>query len=997
MVKKINYDYESDYTYSDDGDYYDPNNLTEEEEVRLLSLVPLVKRKLTNCKGYNDQDIEESLYFHNLDVIKAADELIAKFRQITIDPQSTTTSKLSSLSKLRKKSSLNRSLNNLMRNTLNRSSEEQPSATPQIDLTNNTTMIKPAINRPTIRKPLNTRSLTPLTPRRRPTKSLNSISILDNLSFLKDANTNTNTTNDNSNDFPQIKTSPLKNNILSNQPAPKKTISKLASLRQARNKNKNSLIPAAKPTITPSIIQKTNNEKLQTELNQKELNDSPIKKHEIIKNNKITKNFKQPDNLKNLKDFNSYLQSSEPQVVFNLNIDFNQNFNKIDNANSLLYNINHNKDNSKDNSKDNNKDNTEINKHGYSNLLKKTSVNSIFNLKQIQNKNHTSNPDLNLILTKYSNYLNSIDLSSIPNYTNKISFLENKKNSKAKSQKVSKISNLKTANKTTTLNKQSIFPSQNQNQNQLSSNSEENQIGKQIENQTEKIVIKGFKNSVITSPTTNLKTSFKTTKPYKKLDLSQIIKLENLKKTLTFAVIGHIDAGKSTLMGRLLYDMGYVDQKLLYRLTKESSAIGKGSFALAWIMDQNTDERKRGVTIDYGTSNFQTADTNFIMIDAPGHKDFIPNMINGTSQADVAVLMIDASTGAFESGFTFDGQTRDHTVLARNLGITRLIVAINKLDTIDFDQHRFNDIKDQLLEFFIDKAGYEKQNITFIPVSGLNGDNVFKKSTNRSLFKWYPKKEPTLVEALENEAVVLNNRFVSLDLTKEAFAFAINDIDTSKHGDDINLTGKVMSGCIQIGESVLVQPSNFCLRVNSIKSWVVQPDGSSKVEEKEFVIKNDNNITLLIKHKELKVILCSQTLTDIIKFGDLITKIDKKGINRVQKNKPLAVSAVKKFKMKLKLYNLENKPLLVGAPFMLFRGSASVPASIEKIKEISGAQKKKNSLHLVSGQNAVVTVKVEGDRELSLMKFADNHKLGRLVLIQNGYIIGVGLVEKFLF
>ena len=268
--------------------------------------------------------------------------------------------------------------------------------------------------------------------------------------------------------------------------------------------------------------------------------------------------------------------------------------------------------------------------------------------------------------------------------------------------------------------------------------------------------------------------------------------------------VGHVDAGKSTMMGRLLYDLNVVDQRTIDRYRKDAEKIGKSSFALAWVLDQGTEERSRGVTIDIATNKFSTSKTKFTILDAPGHKDFVPNMIAGAAQADFAVLVIDASTGSFESGL--QGQTKEHALLVRSMGVQRLIIAVNKLDTVKWSQERFDEISQQISAFLL-AANFQRKNITFIPCSGLNGDNIVRPSVEAELTSWY--KGPTLVEELENSEPV------SRALTKP-LRLTIADIFRGGVQNPLSISGRLEAGSLQTGDALLAQPAGEKCFVKSI-------------------------------------------------------------------------------------------------------------------------------------------------------------------------------------
>jgi elongation factor 1-alpha len=229
------------------------------------------------------------------------------------------------------------------------------------------------------------------------------------------------------------------------------------------------------------------------------------------------------------------------------------------------------------------------------------------------------------------------------------------------------------------------------------------------------------------------------------------------KTHINIVVIGHVDSGKSTTTGHLIYKCGGIDKRTIEKFEKEAQEMGKGSFKYAWVLDKLKAERERGITIDITLWKFETPKYYVTVIDAPGHRDFIKNMITGTSQADVAVLIVAAGTGEFEAGISKNGQTREHALLAYTLGVKQLIVGVNKMDTTEppFSQSRFEEIQKEV-SAYVKKIGYNPATVPFVPISGWNGDNMLEPSANMPWFKgWQLERKgskfegKTLLQALD--------------------------------------------------------------------------------------------------------------------------------------------------------------------------------------------------------------------------------------------------------
>ncbi|KAF1999285.1 hypothetical protein P154DRAFT_437649 [Amniculicola lignicola CBS 123094] len=412
-----------------------------------------------------------------------------------------------------------------------------------------------------------------------------------------------------------------------------------------------------------------------------------------------------------------------------------------------------------------------------------------------------------------------------------------------------------------------------------------------------------------------------------------------LKRMANFVVIGHVDHGKSTLMGRLLFDMNVISQRSIDKLRKEAETMGKSSFALAWVMDQTSEERSRGVTVDIATDYFETDTTQFTILDAPGHRDFIPNMIAGASQADFAVLVIDASTNSFESGLK--GQTREHAMIVRSMGVLRIIVAVNKMDTVAWSQHRFEEISRQMLAF-LTSASFSPKRITFVPCAGLTGENVTRKADDPNA-KWYTGE--TLIEALD--ASELPKR----DLEKP-FRLTIGDVFRGGITTPVSISGRIDVGTVQVGDNILCMPARETATVKGIEVKDCPVDWAVAGQ------------------------ISTLHLVDIdpvhLRLGDVVTPISS------------PIKLYKSFSAKLLAFDH-----VIPSPVDVYRGRLQAEGTVVRLDALlnrfSGEVVKKHPRIVKPGEVARVRVRLE--RELPL------EVGGRVVLRFRGETVGAGVVE----
>jgi elongation factor 1-alpha len=289
------------------------------------------------------------------------------------------------------------------------------------------------------------------------------------------------------------------------------------------------------------------------------------------------------------------------------------------------------------------------------------------------------------------------------------------------------------------------------------------------------------------------------------------------KTHINIVVIGHVDSGKSTTTGHLIYQCGGIDKRTIEKFEKEAQEMGKGSFKYAWVLDKLKAERERGITIDIALWKFETPKFYVTIIDAPGHRDFIKNMITGTSQADCGVLIIAAGTGEFEAGISKNGQTREHALLAYTLGVKQLIVGVNKMDSTEppYSQARFEEISKEVSNF-IKKVGYNPAAVAFVPISGWHGDNMLQTSSNMSWYKGWEitrkegnAKGTTLLDALD--AIIPPQR-----PTDKPLRLPLQDV-YKIGGIGTVPVGRVETGIIKPGMVITFAPNNLTTEVKSVE------------------------------------------------------------------------------------------------------------------------------------------------------------------------------------
>ena len=439
-----------------------------------------------------------------------------------------------------------------------------------------------------------------------------------------------------------------------------------------------------------------------------------------------------------------------------------------------------------------------------------------------------------------------------------------------------------------------------------------------------------------------------------------VMEMSDPREHLNLVFIGHVDAGKSTLSGSILYTMGMVDQRTIERYEREAKDRNRESWFLAFIMDTSEEERAKGKTVEVGRAQFETEQHRYTILDAPGHKNYVPNMISGAAQADVGVLVISARRGEFETGFEKGGQTREHALLAKTLGVRYLLVVINKMDdpTVEWKKERFDECVNKLKPY-LKSCGYAiKREVRFVPISGLTGDNI-KKEVSESTCPWwkpmYTASEnctstPTLISTLDSLSMK--------DCRDPNGPLRIPVLDRYFERGCVVL-GKVESGTIVVGDELVMAPTKKSCKVESIHVGEV----------------------------ELKAARPGENV--LIKFNMQVEDVQK-GYVLCRSNS--VVPAVTDIKVHMALVDtLEHRPLFTpGYNAMMHIHTAEVEVTCKKIINVIDKGKEVVRPFVRQGQQATVIFQTPLSTPMEL--YSDMAALGRFTIRDEGISIAIGKI-----
>uniref|UniRef100_A0A6N2NKD4 Tr-type G domain-containing protein n=1 Tax=Salix viminalis TaxID=40686 RepID=A0A6N2NKD4_SALVM len=413
-------------------------------------------------------------------------------------------------------------------------------------------------------------------------------------------------------------------------------------------------------------------------------------------------------------------------------------------------------------------------------------------------------------------------------------------------------------------------------------------------------------------------------------------KSENALTQLNLAIVGHVDSGKSTLSGRLLHLSGRITQKEMHKYKKEAKLQGKGSFAYAWALDESPEERERGITMTVAVAYFDSKKYHVVVLDSPGHKDFVPNMISGATQADAAILVIDASIGGFEAGMDSKGQTKEHARLIRSFGVDQIIVAVNKMDSVQYSKDRFDLIGTQL-GTFLRSCGFKDSLVSWIPLSAVENQNLVAAPSDP------PKR----------------------DFSKPLL-MPICDVVKSSSQGPVSACGKLEAGALRSGLKVLVMPSGDVGTIRSLE----------RDSQICAVARAGDNVTVSLQGIDGSNVMA----------GGVLCHPD------------FPVAVAKHFELKVLVLDFLTIPIVIGSQLEFHIHHAKEAARVVKIISVldpkTGKVSKKAPRCLTSKQSAIIEVALDGT--VCAEEFTNSRALGRAFLRTLGKTVAVGIVTRII-
>jgi len=430
---------------------------------------------------------------------------------------------------------------------------------------------------------------------------------------------------------------------------------------------------------------------------------------------------------------------------------------------------------------------------------------------------------------------------------------------------------------------------------------------------------------------------------------------QEVKPHMNLVFVGHVDAGKSTMGGNLLYLTGMVDKRTLEKYEREAKEIGRDSWYLSWALDSTQQERSKGKTVEVGRAYFETDKRRYTLLDAPGHKSYVPSMIGGAAQADVAILVISARRGEFETGFERGGQTREHAVLVKTAGVQRLIVVVNKMDdpSVNWEKERYDDIVTKLSPFLKASGFNPKTDVTFIPVSAYSGANL-KDKVAASECAWYDG--PPLLTYLD-----------SLDMGDRKMSASLKMPVSEKYADmGTYVVGKLESGRMKKGDSLVLMPNKTSVEVLAI---------FSEVDEEVTAAVSGDNVRVKLKGVELDEVQAGFVLTD--------------------PNDPVHV--VRRFEAQLAI--LEHRNIIcAGYSAVMHAHSLNEEVSLVELLHYydkkTGKKSRRGPQFAKKGMKIIALI--ETTAPVCLERFKDYQQLGRFTLRDEGKTVAIGKVTKLI-